>query len=267
MAGWRPKRKLQETRSEQPAESFVLPPHFLLPTDTGQSLVYLEERGIGKDLCRDFDLRFCPGGFYMHARPDGHMQKQDFSNRVLIPIRDLDGEMKTFQGRDITGKAEAKYLFPGGLPAAARFLYNGYNCLSIPRLVICEGVFDVIRTHAALQEEPETRSYGVVGTFGMHLSGSVTVGSNDQLTRFIQLKERGLKGVTLLWDGERRAYLAALATAELLLSVGLEVKIGSLPEGQDPGASDGSTIRRAVMSASLYSKLNGLRMRAQNPYR
>ncbi|MFP3366609.1 hypothetical protein R0J93_23475, partial [Pseudoalteromonas sp. SIMBA_148] len=70
---------------------------------------------------------------------NGDKRYQDFSGRVIIPVLDLMGSLKTFQGRDITGTAEDKYRFATGMPASGAYLYNGHNALGKKHLIVCEG--------------------------------------------------------------------------------------------------------------------------------
>jgi DNA primase len=95
-----------------------------------------------------------------------------YNRRVLIPIYDLDGKLVSFQGRDITGTAEKKYLFPPGYArATGEHLYNGHNVIGRPSdVVVGEGAFDVIAIKVAFDADPTLRDVVPVGTFGKHLS-------------------------------------------------------------------------------------------------
>ncbi|WEU67317.1 DNA primase [Xanthomonas phage JGB6] len=55
--------------------------------------------------------------------PTGRKMRQDYSNRIIIPIFDLDGNLKSFQGRDTTGEAEKRiYSHRCFHPLVARFI-------------------------------------------------------------------------------------------------------------------------------------------------
>ncbi|MCV5900224.1 DNA primase, partial [Escherichia coli] len=97
--------------------------HYELPID-GRLPDYLVERQISPELAKYFDLRYCVEGKHAYVDPyTDQVKGQIFDMRILIPVYDLDGVMKTFQGRDITGAAERRYLFPMQLPASGKFLY------------------------------------------------------------------------------------------------------------------------------------------------
>ena len=90
-------------------------------------------------------------GHFKAEKEDGDVWYQDFSSRVIIPVYDLRGNLVTFQGRDITGKSDRKYLFPVGLPSTGRFLFNGHVAFNGCReILIGEGAFDVMAQQKAI---------------------------------------------------------------------------------------------------------------------
>lgn len=227
-SGWRPQRKTAVATDEKP-DTFDLPACFKLPFN-GKNLKYLTNRGITHELTEYFDLRFCEYGWFEYEF-EGQHKHQYYNNRVIIPIYDLNGKMVTFQGRDITGDAEKKYLFPPGLAGTAAFLYNGQNVHNCKHIVIGEGVFDVIAIKAALDGRVELRDIVPVGSFGKHL----TLGSgNDQLTQLLELKKRGVSEITMMWDGELQAILPAIDAALELTKYGFKTRVAVLPFGKDP---------------------------------
>jgi len=193
-----------------------------LPLDTGENLQYLINRGFNDDTARYFNLRWCEYGWWQYKDIDGENKTQEFSNRIIIPITDLDGTVKTFQGRDITGRSDRKYLFPKLLPGTGRYLFNGHNVVATDHVVIGEGVFDVAAIKMALDEDVNLRHIVAVGSFGKHLSYGSNNG-DDQLGRFLELKSRGLKTVTIMWDGEAAALTSALSAAKLLRGIGFSL--------------------------------------------
>ena len=44
-----------------------------------------------------------------------------------------------------------------------------------------------------------------IGTFGMHLSGTLDGETEDQLGAFLRLKQKGLETVVMMWDSEKQA--------------------------------------------------------------
>lgn len=247
--GWRPKRT--SCAVEYSAE-VVLPQSFPLPAENGSNLAYLEQRNVKPELTQFFHLRYCHSGGYKQGE-----RSQDYSGRVIIPVFDLEGTLRTFQGRDISGAKDPKYLFPPGLSASGRFLYNGQNAWMSDHVVVGEGAFDVIAIHAALQEDPSLRSVAAVGTFGMHLSANAD--GEDQLSAFIALMGQRLKKVTLMWDSEPAALRGALAASDKLRGIGLQTQIAILPKGKDPNEVHPIVIREALHAAADPSTADGYR--------
>jgi DNA primase len=255
--GWRPKRMHQVAVAYEKA---VFPTSYPLPTPEGYNLKYLEDRGIGGELAKFFHLRFCEHGWWKFTKEDGSPGYQKFDGRVIIPVYDLDGEFKTFQGRDITGlQGDKKYLFPKGLPGTGRYLLNGQSVQRAKRAVMGEGGFDVFALKKALDEEVALRDVVPVGSFGKHLA-------EDQVSRFRILKSQGLEEVTIMWDGEWRALLAACEAAKLLIRVGLRVRIALLPADRDPNEVTGDVVRRAFWEAVPYSQAQHIKWMLKNPF-
>ncbi|MGV1754805.1 hypothetical protein [Agrobacterium sp. CG674] len=260
--GWRPKRAAIAAVDHGEVK---LPASDVLPLETGENLLYLEQRGFGDDICRYFNLRWCQFGWWMFKDPEGNTQTQNFSDRIIIPVYDLDGSLKTFQGRDLTGESSKKYLFPMELPGTGRYLLNGHNVHATDHVVMGEGAFDVAATKLAFDEDPSLRNIVPIGSFGKHLSYGNAQG-DDQLGRFIQLKARGVKIVTIMWDGEEKALLAALNAAKLLTGIGLIVRIALLPYEKDPNEVTGDVVRAAHYAAKVYTPKLDIQWRMKNPY-
>jgi len=260
--GWRPKR---EALVAVDYDTVVLPISDALPLEDGSNLEYLEQRGFGPDIVRYFALRYCQSGWWRFRDADGDWQMQNFGNRVIIPVFDLDGKLKTFQGRDITGTSKMKYLFPKELPGTGRYLLNGQNVMATNHVVMGEGALDVAAIKMAMDEEVDLRHIVPVGSFGKHLSYGSMVG-DDQLGRFNILKSRGLKTVTIMWDGERSALLAALDAGKILTGIGLKARIALLPQGKDPNEVPSEVVREAFYKADVWAPSLDIRLRLRNPY-
>ncbi|MFX4790327.1 DNA primase, partial [Acinetobacter baumannii] len=69
-----------------------LPKAYDLPI-MGQNLKYLKERNITLDTCREFGLKFCQKGWFAYIGPTGEKQYQNYSMRIIIPVRDLEGKL------------------------------------------------------------------------------------------------------------------------------------------------------------------------------
>lgn len=266
--GWKPKKPAKLESAVKLTGEIFLPLHIPLPLPDGRIPDYLVERNITPELCQYFDIRFSIDGLHTYTNPDsGQLGMQDFSMRILIPIYDLTGKMATFQGRDVTGLAKTKYLFPSTLPASGRFLYNGHNALGKSTVVIGEGVFDVWAIKRALFADDTLRDYvEPIATFGMHLSGGTSMEQQDQFGAFLALKAAGLQHAVMMWDTEKQAMKNTVEAAKKLTSIGLKVKIASLgSEGQDPGDSTDAQILKAYYTAQPFTPRLALQMLVQGP--
>lgn len=225
---------------------------------------YLLQRNVDAKLCKRFNLRVCENGFYKYQDFNDNTRFVDFSNRILIPVRDINGELVTFQGRDTTGRSEKKYLFPNMLPGTARFIYNADYALKnkAKRVVLSEGCFDVWATTAALESDIAYNEFVACGTFGKHLSISAkNVTSEDQLSDLFKLFEEGVEEFVLLWDGELEAIKAAIAAALALHAYGLPATVARLSGGLDPADTEAKDILKAIDARKKPSKFDLMRMR------
>ncbi|MBP2498425.1 DNA primase [Methylobacterium sp. PvP062] len=261
--GWRPKRTI--TAAVEVPDEIKLPDSFALPTADGQNLKYLESRGIGVELAAYFRLRYCDSGWWNWTKDDGSRGGQKWEQRLLIPVYDLDGKLVTFQGRDIIGDQDAKYLFPPALPGTGRFLYNGHNAVRARRIAMGEGAFDVFSLKAAIDGESELRDIVPVGSFGKHLSTGDLEG-RDQLGQLLVLKGYGLQEVIICWDGTPDALAAAVKAAESIRKIGLKARIALLPLDQDPNEAKPEVVRKALWQAQEYSPRLAVEWRLRNPY-
>lgn len=243
--GWRAPRKVAVATT---LPELALPKSVALPVN-GRNLRYLQNRGIFGDVARYFGLRYCH---------QGKFDKQSYDRRVIIPVFDLDGNMVSFQGRDITGTSERKYLFPAGFASTGAHLYNGHNVHHTKRIVVGEGVFDVIALKCALDRDPQLRDVIPVGTFGKHMSHG---DADSQQAKFLELKARGVEQVTFMWDSEPAALKAAIEAGNRLKSFGLVVRIALLPPGKDPNECDAETVCKTYWSADVLTNAIATKMR------
>jgi DNA primase len=241
--GWRPKRVKSAATSEG---TLTLPASIALPHN-GRNLKYLDNRGITGDVAAYFELRFSHNGKFPYLDTAGEPMEQDYTNRVIVPIFDLEGQLVSFQGRDITGTADRKYLFPPGFASTGSVLYNGHNAHGAEQVVIGEGVFDVAAIKIALDGDMALRDVVPVGTFGKHLSYGT---ADSQLARLLQLKEEGLGMITIMWDGEAKAIVDAVDAGLMLRGAGFMVRIAILPKDKDPNEVPPDVVRRAFYHAT-----------------
>lgn len=253
--GWRPRVRLSAPVVS--TSNLKLPESYALP-HKGRNLRYLDCRNIDAGTAQYFHLRFCHKGHFAYQAESGREMQQDYSNRVVIPIYDLEGELVSFQGRDITGTADNKYLFPPGFASTGAYLYNGQNAKGAARIVLGEGVFDVMAIKVALDADPSLRDVVPVGTFGKHLSSG---GAESQMGKLMALKEHGLREVTFMWDGERKATQDAVKAALEVRQHGLVARIAFLPKDKDPNEVSADIVRAAFWRAEVLSPMTAAKIR------
>lgn len=255
--GWRPVRR--DTAPVKMTGELKLPESIELPHN-GRNIKYLENRGITSQVAKYFHLRFCLRGGFSY-QDEGEARFQDYSHRIIIPIFDMDGALVSFQGRDITGTADKKYLFPPGYASTGAFLFNGQNAIGAESIVICEGVFDVAATKIAFDEDPDLRAVVPVGSFGKHLSSG---DEQSQLAKLMRLKEQGLKIVTFMWDGESRAIRDAVDAALEVRRIGLIARVAILPKDKDPNEVPASVVRNAYWKAEPISAATAAKLKLKH---
>lgn len=216
----------------------------LLNTDEGKSvgLGYFRRRGLDEQTIEKFGLGYCPeawDGFTKAALEKGY--KKDFlvktgltiesdrglfdrfRARVMFPIRDLAGKIIAFGGRIMTNdKKSAKYLNSpeSEIYHKSRTLYGIFfakkSIVQHNRCYLVEGYLDVISFHQKGIENTVASS----GT-------SLTI---EQ----IRLIRRLTPNITIIYDGDAAGVKASLRGIDLVLEEGLNVRVVSLPEGEDP---------------------------------
>lgn len=253
---WRPKPERSVVETVAPTAE-GLPESLPIPIE-GRNLKYLSDRGITVKTAEHFGIRYCHSGRYNYMW-QGKASWQDYSGRVLIPIHDMSGEMVGFQGRDITGTKDKKYLFPPMMASTGRLLYNGHRAKGAARVVVGEGVFDVFAIHQAVEGDASLGDMVAVGTFGKHLSDATDC--EDQMAQFLELRRQGLKEVVMMWDSEPSAILAAMSAAQMLRSIGLTPRIAILPDGCDPNEVEPQVVRDAILNAKPLSPAEIVRLR------
>ena len=259
--GWMPKKERATiVQAELKMPSKLHP----IPIGGTENLQYLQDRGVTIEACRAFDLSYCHGGWWGYKTSDGEERWVSYDKRVVIPIADLDGTLVSFQGRDITGEKLPKYLFPTGYAVAGQHLYNGQNFIDgeTTHAIVGEGAFDAIAIHQAIVDSSSCAGMLPIATFGMHLSD----GPDGQVAKFLRLKERGLKAITMMWDAEAKATSYAIKMGLKLMGLGFVVRIARLPAGYDPAQGPDkkptppAMVRKAIFEAAKLDRLSAIRM-------
>ena len=213
-------------------------------TDQGKSigLSYFKERGFTEETIKKFDLGYSLNewqAFTDEALKQGYnidfLQKTGltivkenkrfdrFKGRVMFPIKSMSGRVLGYGGRIlIADKKAAKYVNSpeSNIYHKSKVLYGIYNAKqSIAKEDNCylvEGYTDVIQFH-------QTGIHNVVSSSGTALT-------SEQ----IRLINRLTKNITVLFDGDAAGMRASLRGIDLILEQGMNVKVCTFPEGEDP---------------------------------
>ena len=213
-------------------------------TDEGKSvgLGYFKRRGVSSEMIEKFGLGYSfeeRNHFTKIAIEKGYKKENlidsgltsernnqlydRFFGRVIFPIHNLSGRTIGFGARILqANKKSAKYLNSPetdiyhksdvlyGLYLAKRSIIQHDNCFLV------EGYTDVISLH---QKEIEN----VVASSGT----SLTKGQ-------IKLIKRFTPNITVLYDGDEAGIKASFRGIDLILKEGMNVKVVTFPNGEDP---------------------------------
>ncbi len=144
-----------------------------------------------------------------------------FRNRLIVPIRDVSGNVVAFGGRDL-GNSPAKYINSPETAAykKSRVLYGLYEAREAMRrqqyAILVEGYFDLMRCFDAGIEN-------VVATCGTALT--------EQQAMLIK---RYVPEVVVVYDGDDAGIRAAIKSIGILTAAGLTVRAMTPPDGKDP---------------------------------
>ena len=235
----------------------------LFNTEAGKAIgmTYFKERGFTEETIQKFRLGFSPDewtAFTDNALAKGYQleflektgltivngdRKFDrFKGRVMFPIHSMSGRVLGFGGRILTNdKKQAKYLNSPeseiyhkskvlyGIFFAKQAIAKADNCYLV------EGYTDVIQMHQKGIEN-------VVASSGTALT-------QDQ----IRLIHRLTPNITVLYDGDAAGLRASIRGVDLILEQGMNVKVCTFPEGEDP---DSFARKTAYEDLVLYLENN-----------
>ncbi|WGD35380.1 DNA primase [Olleya sp. YS] len=232
-------------------------------TDQGKAigLSYFKERGFTTETIKKFNLGYSLdqwSAFTDEALKKGYnldfleetgltivkdtKQFDRFKGRVMFPIQSMSGRVLGFGGRILTNdKKAAKYLNSpeSDIYHKSKVLYGIFHAKqSIAKEDNCylvEGYTDVIQFY-------QTGIKNVVSSSGTALT-------SDQ----IRLINRLTKNITVLFDGDAAGMRASLRGIDLILEQGMNVKVCTFPEGEDP---DSFAKSNTLEELSLYLEQN-----------
>lgn len=235
----------------------------LLKTEEGKAigLSYFKERGFTDQTIKTFQLGYSPDSwdaFTSHALKKAYKleflekagltivkdekQFDRFKGRVIFPILSMSGRTLGFGGRILTSdKRAAKYLNSpeSDIYHKSKVLYGIFHAKqSIAKEDNCylvEGYTDVIQLY-------QTGVHNVVASSGTALTPEQ-----------IRLINRLTKNITVLFDGDAAGLRAALRGIDLILEQGMNVRICTFPEGEDP---DSFSRKNSLEDLTLYLEEN-----------
>lgn len=216
----------------------------LWETEAGKSigLTYFKERGFKDETLKKFALGYSSDSydaFSKQAQKDGYKleflektglvilnddrQVDRFRGRVIFPIRSMSGRVQGFGGRILSQNTKtAKYLNSpeSEIYHKSKALYGIYESKqTIAKDEVCylvEGYTDVIQMHQS----------GITNV----VSSSGTALTVDQ----IRMINRLTSNIVVLFDGDAAGLRASLRGIDLILEQGMNVKVCSFHEGEDP---------------------------------
>lgn len=155
-----------------------------------------------------------------------------FRGRVMFPINDSSGRVIAFSGRIfIDDGKSAKYLNSPETP-----IFNKSSVLfgidkakeSIRKnnfSILVEGQMDLILSHQAGFKN-------TVASSGTAMTDSTV--SKENIINNLGLVNRLSKNIVLAYDADKAGIHAANRFTKIALSLGMDVKVASVPEGMDP---------------------------------
>ena len=213
-------------------------------TDQGKAigLSYFKERGFSEETIEKFQLGYSLDEW--HAFTDEALGKgyqiefleqtgltivkeekrfDRFKGRVMFPIHSMSGRVLGFGGRIlINDKKAAKYLNSpeSDIYHKSKVLYGLYfakqTIAKEDSCFLVEGYTDVIQFY-------QTGVKNVVSSSGTALT-------SEQ----IRLINRLTKNITVLFDGDAAGIRASIRGIDLILEQGMNVKVCTFPDGEDP---------------------------------
>lgn len=261
----------EEKEKENERESLYIVSEFaqkffaqtLTETEEGKAigLTYFKERGFSLETIKKFRLGYSPDawtaftdtalakGFQLQFLENTGLTivKDDkkfdrFKGRVMFPIHSMSGRVLGFGGRILTqDKKAAKYLNSpeSEIYHKSKILYGIFHAkqaiVKADNCFLVEGYTDVIQLHQKGIEN-------VVASSGTALTP-------DQ----IRLIHRLTNNITMLYDGDAAGLRASIRGVDLILEQGMNVKICTFPEGEDP---DSFARKTAYEDLVLYLENN-----------
>jgi DNA primase len=217
--------------------------------DNNSAQDYLESRGITKETIKEFRIGLATSEWrdlydYLSGREVsvgdmievGLLKKKEdasaksssayydtFRGRIMFPISDSSGRVVGFSGRILIPDDKS----PKYLNSPETILFNKSEILfgldkakTDIRLkdysILVEGQMDLVMLHQAQIKNT--------------VASSGTALTQEHLIKLRRLSNR----IIMAYDGDSAGFAAANRSAQIALSLGMELKIAAMPEGKDP---------------------------------
>lgn len=217
--------------------------HFYLKNskEALEAINYLNRRGLSKDIINEFQIglsgendelfKVLSGKQYLEVDMSelglihsyGNTYHDYFKNRIIFPLKDLDGNICGFSGRKYKeNDNESKYknsseniIFKKG-----QILYNYSDCFNLIKqsnhVYLFEGFMDVIAACRA----------GIKNS----IASMGTALTNNQ----IEAIKRITNNVIICYDSDEPGIMATLRAIDMLNAYDMNVKVVTIPDGKDP---------------------------------
>jgi DNA primase len=222
--------------------------------ENAEVLKYLKSRGLADKSIKDFRIGYAILDWrklydYLKSKnfADNEIEKAGltkkpddatkamydrFRGRIMFPISDSSGRIIAFSGRIFMddGKS-AKYLNSPETPIFSKnaVLYGLDKAKDSIRKnnfsILVEGQMDLVLSHQALYRN-------TVATSGTALADTTI--SKENVVSNLGLIRRLSPNIVLAFDGDKAGFNASNRAGRIALSLGMDVKVASLPSGVDP---------------------------------
>lgn len=249
---------------------------YLHESEEGRSVglpYFAQKRGFTAATIRKFGLGFCSArggamseaalkagykeeyltgvGLSIKSDRDGHLFDR-FRDRVIFPVHNISGRVVAFGGRILgTNKNVGKYL-----NSPESIIYSKKNELY--------GLYFAKR--AIQQQDVAIMVEGYTDVISMHQAGveNVVASSGTSLTtEQIRLLKRFTKNITVIYDGDSAGIHASIRGIDMILAEGMNVRVVSLPQDEDPDSFARSHTADQVRSYILEHEVDFITFKAQ----
>lgn len=211
----------------------------LAKPEARDAISYMDKRNLNRDIRVAFGMGYSLDGYSLFKTLSaqgfsketmitaGLVNENGFdplAKRLIIPIINAKGQVVGFGGRTLIKDEKPKYRNTKGTPLfdKRKNLYN-INLFKKTQatekhssLILTEGYMDVISLYQA-------GFHNVVASMGT----SLTIEQCNEIRKFVPK-------VYVCYDGDTAGQMATWRSLDMLQSVGLEVKVMSMPDGLDP---------------------------------